>query len=128
VANFLREETVASLLGSLNSVALDVVRELELLRKSTGERAYSLNLYRQVQLFEADLIRAALVQTGGNQTQAARLLGVKVTTLNSKIKRCKISCPPNPTSSAMENLKETTNEDSDRNRTLATRAFQCFPE
>jgi transcriptional regulator with GAF, ATPase, and Fis domain len=40
-----------------------------------------------VKKFEADLIRAALVRTGGNQARAARLLGVKHTTLNAKIKR-----------------------------------------
>ena len=30
-------------------------------------------------------------RTNGNQTRAARLLGVKLTTLNTKIKRYKIS-------------------------------------
>jgi DNA-binding NtrC family response regulator len=36
------------------------------------------------------VIRAALEKTGGNQARAARLLGIKHTTLNAKIKRYKI--------------------------------------
>ena len=40
--------------------------------------------------FEIALIRTALVKTKGNQAQAAVLLGVKHTTLNSKIKRYQI--------------------------------------
>jgi DNA-binding NtrC family response regulator len=43
-----------------------------------------------VQRFEVDLICSALTRTAGNQTRAARLLGVNLTTLNSKIKRYKI--------------------------------------
>jgi DNA-binding NtrC family response regulator len=44
--------------------------------------------------FEAALIRNALVKTGGRQRRAARLLGVKVTTLNTKIKRHNINLQP----------------------------------
>jgi transcriptional regulator with GAF, ATPase, and Fis domain len=40
--------------------------------------------------FEKDLICIALIRTGGVQIKAARLLGVKLTTLNTKIKRFKI--------------------------------------
>jgi DNA-binding NtrC family response regulator len=40
-----------------------------------------------VQRYESELIRQALQRTGGNQRRAAKLLGVKVTTLNCKIKR-----------------------------------------
>ncbi|HJZ80971.1 MAG TPA: helix-turn-helix domain-containing protein, partial [Pyrinomonadaceae bacterium] len=43
-----------------------------------------------VQRFEMDLISAALEKTRGNQSQAARLLGVKHTTLNAKVKRYQI--------------------------------------
>lgn len=49
-----------------------------------------LPLDEQVRNFEEGVIREALIQTGGNQTKAARLLGLKVTTLNSKIKRYQI--------------------------------------
>jgi DNA-binding NtrC family response regulator len=35
---------------------------------------------------ERDAVRAALVQTGGNKTQAAKLLGVGLRTLHRKVK------------------------------------------
>lgn len=49
-----------------------------------------LNLQREVHRFEAELIRMALVETGGRQRRAARLLGMKATTLSTKIKRHRI--------------------------------------
>ena len=49
------------------------------------------DFYDEVSRFEIDLIRRALVQTGGHQVQAAKLLNLKVTTLNSKIKHYQIS-------------------------------------
>src|SRR6266581_2000456 len=45
-----------------------------------------LSLRDEVRRFEIDLIKCALQQAGGSQTRAATLLGVKTTTLNSKIK------------------------------------------
>jgi len=47
-------------------------------------------LTEEVRHFEADMIRIALVQTGGGQRRAARLLGMKITTLHRKIKQYKI--------------------------------------
>jgi transcriptional regulator with GAF, ATPase, and Fis domain len=49
-----------------------------------------INFNHEVQSFEIYLIERALEKTGGNQTRAARLLQLKHTTLNSKIKRFKI--------------------------------------
>ncbi len=49
------------------------------------------DFYDEVSRFEIDLIRRALLQTGGHQVQAAKLLNLKVTTLNSKIKHYNIS-------------------------------------
>ena len=43
--------------------------------------------YFRAEGYEVELIRRALKLTSGNQARAARLLGVKATTLNSKIKR-----------------------------------------
>ena len=37
--------------------------------------------------FERELIATALEQSGGSQTRASRLLGVRVQTLNMKLKR-----------------------------------------
>jgi DNA-binding NtrC family response regulator len=45
-----------------------------------------LDFYDEVTRFEIDLITRALLRTGGHQGRAARLLNLKVTTLNSKIK------------------------------------------
>jgi DNA-binding protein Fis len=36
--------------------------------------------------YEIEIIQSALKYTGGNQRAAARLLGLKATTLNAKIK------------------------------------------
>lgn len=48
------------------------------------------DFYHEVRRFEIELISRALKKTGGHQIRAARLLNVKVTTLNSKIKRYNI--------------------------------------
>jgi DNA-binding protein Fis len=42
--------------------------------------------YEEVTKFEIELIRQALFYTGGNKRAAARLLGLKTSTLNSKVK------------------------------------------
>jgi DNA-binding NtrC family response regulator len=45
-----------------------------------------IDFYGEVEKFETGLIRLALDQTGGHQARAAKLLRIKPTTLNSKIK------------------------------------------
>ena len=49
-----------------------------------------IDFYGEVTRFEIDLIERALTRTGGHQRRAARLLNLKVTTLNSKIKHYNI--------------------------------------
>ena len=71
---------------SLKVLALMLLTELESLESQLNHDR-TLNLQEEVQRFEAALIRAALIKTGGKQRRAARLLGSKVTTLNTKIKR-----------------------------------------
>ncbi|HEX6733032.1 MAG TPA: helix-turn-helix domain-containing protein [Pyrinomonadaceae bacterium] len=44
------------------------------------------NFYDEVMKFEMELLRQALGRVGGNQRAAARLLSMKTTTLNSKVK------------------------------------------
>lgn len=44
----------------------------------------------EVARYEMDLIRAALQLTRNHQGRAARMLGIKATTLNSKIKKYKL--------------------------------------
>jgi len=54
---------------------------------SSGE---SLDLHERTQAFQRRLIIATLKKTKGVQNKAARLLGVKATTLNEMIKRLNI--------------------------------------
>jgi len=52
---------------------------------------HGINLYDEVHRYERELICAALAHTMGHQLKAARLLGVKATTLNAKLKQYGIS-------------------------------------
>lgn len=79
-------------ISSLKILAQSIVREIHSLEAADGERTPDvLDLQAEVHRFEAELIRSALVRTEGRQRRAARLLGMKVTTLNSKIRRYKIA-------------------------------------
>lgn len=78
--DFLREVTAA---------LLDEVKALTPLKSIKLET--SIDLDEEVRKFEIYLIERALEKTGGSQTQAARLLKLKHTTLNAKIKRYEIS-------------------------------------
>lgn len=86
--------------GALAQGNITSLRELtfKLLRKveSIGEAhapdlENGIDFYDEVSRFEIDLIKRALIQTGGHQRRAARLLNLKVTTLNSKIKHYRLS-------------------------------------
>jgi len=87
-------------LSALESLALLLLREVELLKKTEGRinsriiSGSGFSLYEETQNFEAAMIRSALIQAGGIQRKAAELLGLKVTTLNVKIKRYKIDFTP----------------------------------
>ena len=79
-------------LNALKELVLMLLSEVESLQVDRPTRSdCGAGLQNQVQRFERDLIRQALHSTRGNQAQAARLLGVKHTTLNAKIRRYKIS-------------------------------------
>lgn len=83
-------------LEALKVLTLSLLREVESLRKEKNYTATSkIDFDEEVLLFEKDLIRSALLRTGGNQRRAARLLNIKATTLNAKMKRYGI--PPNGT-------------------------------
>ncbi|HKG61242.1 MAG TPA: helix-turn-helix domain-containing protein [Pyrinomonadaceae bacterium] len=45
-----------------------------------------IDFYDEIERYEIELIRSALNQCGGNQAQAAKLLHLKSTTLNAKMK------------------------------------------
>jgi|SRR4051812_5720645 DNA-binding NtrC family response regulator len=85
--------------------AADLIHAIENLKErvrtivlmiEVGEASKSLELesgndfYRSVRQLEVAMITRALELTGGSQVKAAKLLKIKVTTLNSKIKRYKI--------------------------------------
>lgn len=78
-------------LANLKDLTFRLLREVH----SIGEMR-TLNIesgfdfYEEVRRFEINLISRALFQTGGHQVQAAKLLNLKVTTLNSKIKHYNI--------------------------------------
>lgn len=66
-------------------------RELEFLDEGSAQQVTGdISLYDEVHRFEAELIRSALISTGGRQRRAARLLKMSISTLNAKIKRYKL--------------------------------------
>src|SRR5207253_5504075 len=84
----LHEATLDSRLDALRDVALTLLHEVESLRSLRPPRGSEQpKLSEAVRRFETQLILTALEKTRGNQFRAARILGVKHTTLNAKIKR-----------------------------------------
>lgn len=78
----------------LKILALTLLREIASAENMDGAQSKeAIDLQSEVRRFETELIRSALIQTGGRQRQAARLLGTKVSTLNTKIKRYGIDIP-----------------------------------
>jgi len=75
-----------ALLSEAETLARDKAFTEEATRLKPLDILGGINFYDEVQRFETHLIRMALAETGGNQAKAARLLGIKATTLNSKIK------------------------------------------
>ena len=79
-----------ALLSEAETLARDKAFTEEATRLKPLDILGGINFYDEVQRFETHLIKMALAETGGNQAKAARLLGIKATTLNSKIKLFKI--------------------------------------
>ncbi len=79
-------------LKSLDLLLTREIQFMESLKKQVSKKLNedSINLYEEVQEFEKNLIQIALVKAGGKQTNAAKLLALKTTTINVKIKRYKI--------------------------------------
>ena len=83
---------VENRLEALKVLSNSILHEVEALKQAKkADLPAKIDLASEVQRYEEDLIRCALLRTGGNQRRAARLLSVKVTTLNMKIKRYGIS-------------------------------------
>ena len=89
-----RIQRVVDLADALLSEAETLARDKSFTEEATRLKPLDIvsgiNFYDEVQRFETHLIKMALAETGGNQAKAARLLGIKATTLNSKIKLFKI--------------------------------------
>lgn len=76
----------------LKDVALTLLQEVRALNgTSVIDVGSGIDFYEEVSRFEIEMIRRALEYTAGHQVRAARLLGLKVTTLNSMIKRYQIT-------------------------------------
>ena len=82
------EQGAAVRLKTLRELALALLQEVDSIKGSGSlEAKPSVDFSEEVRRFETDLIRWALMRTGGHQRRAARMLNLKVTTLNAKIKR-----------------------------------------
>ncbi len=90
----LNENPLPVRIEMLRNIALNLLKEVQVL--STLEAAdimQGIKFYDEVERFERELITRTLELTSGHQVRAARLLGLKVTTLNSKVKRYGIPLP-----------------------------------
>ncbi len=82
------DATVDARLNTLRETVLELLDEVESLAISRPvDIKHGARFSDEVRQFEVSLIRTALGRTSGSQTRAARLLGLKPTTLNAKIKR-----------------------------------------
>jgi len=79
-------------IGVLKEVAFSLLRQLDVIKLGrVSEHAIGAkSLHDEVRDFEIELINSALARTHGHQRKAAGLLGLKVTTLNAKMKRYNI--------------------------------------
>ncbi len=89
-----RIQRVVELADALLAEAETLARDRDFTEEATRLKPLDIlggiDFYDEVQRFETHLIKMALAETGGNQSRAAKLLGIKATTLNSKIKLFKI--------------------------------------
>lgn len=83
----------------LETLKAEVLRSMALALESKAENTtgfldfdvkLGLNFYEEVTKFEIKLLKQALMISGGNQRAAARLLRLKTTTLNSKVKQYRL--------------------------------------
>lgn len=80
-------ETTPNSLTTLKELTLRLLREVQCIGEvRTFSFEDNVDFYEEVSRFEIDLIKRALLQTAGHQGRAARLLNLRATTLNSKIK------------------------------------------
>ena len=101
------EQAAAIRLKTLRELAVTLLREIESVEgHGSFEARATVDFAEEVRRFETDLIRWALMRTGGHQRRAARLLNLKVTTLNAKIKRYGIQPHPTPSGNVVGLYRE----------------------
>lgn len=97
------QATSAIKIKTLRELTLALLKEVESLKDAQApEGKPNVNFSEEVRRFETELIRWALLRTGGHQRRAARLLNIKVTTLNAKIKRYGIRPASLPASNVVD--------------------------
>lgn len=95
VENIKNPELVANRLDALKTLTKLLLYEVESLAEVSpsiklSEHNGAINLNDQVQRFEMKLISDAMLSAKGNQRKAAKMLGMKTTTLHAKLKRYEI--------------------------------------
>jgi DNA-binding NtrC family response regulator len=90
--NFNGYNSVGNRIEALKALTKLLLHEVESLEeispsKIVKKEDFKINLPDKVQRYETDLICNALISVNGNQSKAAKILGVKNTTLHAKIKR-----------------------------------------
>ena len=93
--NLKSHNPVANRIEALRTLAKLLLHEVESLAEisptATGQpKETEINFTVEIQRYEADLICNALLAVNGNQRKAAKMLGMKNTTLHAKIKRYQI--------------------------------------
>lgn len=89
------EKSWSSELKTLSKLALVVLGEIKALESVNRIKVQSgIDLLTEVRHFEINLIKLALLHSGGSQQRAAQLLGLSESTLSSKMKRYKITRLP----------------------------------
>jgi DNA-binding protein Fis len=90
----LNENALPGQIEMLQKAALSLLKEVQTISTlDATDIVRGIKFYDEVERFERELIMRALELTGGHQVRAARLLGLKVTTLISKVKRYRIPLP-----------------------------------
>ena len=91
--NLSKQRLTNNRVKALKSLAVLLLHEVEFLENLTPHKNNSssedniFSLASEVEHFEIELIRNALIQSRGHQLKAAKFLGIKMTTLNMKLKR-----------------------------------------
>jgi len=88
-----KQRLTSNRVKALKSLAILLLHEVEFLENLTPHKNISpseeiiFTLASEVEHFEIELIRNALIQSRGHQLNAAKFLGIKISTLNMKLKR-----------------------------------------